>query len=90
MERCPAIATFAIGGTKGFQLYTDRNLAAFLSGAGAGRVEIVDLGKELQHASSVAAHLQLMNDVGDLRGARACTFYTSGRSPILVNVEFYF
>ena len=84
------IASFAIGGTKGFHPYTAWGLAAYLSDAGAARVEVVALGKEQHHASTAAARLNLTNDVGDLRNARACTFYASGRRGVLVNVEFYF
>ena len=87
MGSCPGIATFVIGGTKGFQPYTARSLAAFLSDAGAEHVAIAALGKEQQHASSVAAHLQLMNDVGDLRNACACTFYGRASSSSLVSVD---
>ena len=78
-----------LAGAKGFRPYTARNLAAYLSGAGEARAELVALGKEQRKASSVEAHLHLMNDVGDLRNACACSFYTSGRSPILVNGGFY-
>ena len=81
---------FSIGWDKGFRPYTAQNLAAYLSGAGAERAELLDLGNDQPHASSLAVHLQLTNDVGDLRNARACTCYTGERSPIMVNVEFHF
>ena len=84
----PKIATFVIGGAKGFLPYTDSNIASYIRDAGANRVETVAVGKDKHHAATIAVHRKLMNDVGDMRNACACAFYATGSTSPSVIVAF--